>query len=315
LLFFIFAANKFILYIKTNSLFVGERALVIGGGGSLGNAWLIGVIAGLFDSGLDVTQTDLVIGTSAGSTTAAQVTSTTPPPELFASILSEVHQPRTASIGDNREGDSNRDAPNHMAMTNEIIAGSKDIVDMRRKMGVWALERNETAHISSQQWRAMVAARLPGMQWPQQQLFITAIDAHSGEPVIFNRDSGVDLVDAVAASCAGGFAFQIGEKYYIDGGYRSNADNADLAAGYRRVLVLPPFGGRSRTPVDWGTHLATQVDELRANDSVVETIFPDSDALAVFGDNMMDVSRRPLAARTGYNQGKIICSKLTEFWN
>ncbi len=44
----------------------GERALVLGGGGSTGNAWLIGVIAGLFDAGLDVTESDLIIGTSAG---------------------------------------------------------------------------------------------------------------------------------------------------------------------------------------------------------------------------------------------------------
>src|SRR5215204_2697159 len=53
----------------------GERALVLGGGGSTGNAWLIGVIAGLFDAGLDVTEADLIIGTSAGSTAAAQITS------------------------------------------------------------------------------------------------------------------------------------------------------------------------------------------------------------------------------------------------
>jgi len=48
----------------------GERALVLGGGGSAGNAWLIGVIVGLFDAGLDVTEGDLIIGTSAGSTAA-----------------------------------------------------------------------------------------------------------------------------------------------------------------------------------------------------------------------------------------------------
>ena len=57
----------------------GERALVLGGGGSAGNnAWLIGVIAGLFDAGLDVTEADLIIGTSAGSTAAAQITTLRP---------------------------------------------------------------------------------------------------------------------------------------------------------------------------------------------------------------------------------------------
>jgi NTE family protein len=61
----------------------GERALVLGGGGSTGNAWLIGVIAGLFEAGLDVTTADLTIGTSAGSTAAAQIAGATPT-ELFA---------------------------------------------------------------------------------------------------------------------------------------------------------------------------------------------------------------------------------------
>ena len=62
-------------------------------------------------------------------------------------------------------------------------------------------------------------------------MLITAVDAHTGEPVVFDRHSGVDLVDAVAASCSSGFAYSIGDNRYIDGGYRSNAENADLAAG------------------------------------------------------------------------------------
>ncbi|MFC9551429.1 patatin-like phospholipase family protein [Rhodococcus sp. NPDC056960] len=92
-----------------------------------------------------------------------------------------------------------------------------------------------------------------------------AVDARTGEPVVFDRHSGVDLVDAVTASCAGpgGPPHGIGDNRYIDGGYRSD-ENADLAAGYGRVLVLSPFGGRSRQPVEWGNHLATQGEALRA---------------------------------------------------
>ena len=64
----------------------GERALVLGGGGSTGNAWLIGVLAGLFDAGLDVTTADLTVGTSAGATAAAQLAGATPT-ELVAAIV------------------------------------------------------------------------------------------------------------------------------------------------------------------------------------------------------------------------------------
>ena len=71
------------------------------------------------------------------------------------------------------------------------------------------------------------------------------MDAHAGEPVVFDRHSGVDLADAGAASCASGLPYRIGNNRYIDGGYRSNAENADLVAGFARVLALSPFGGRS----------------------------------------------------------------------
>src|SRR3954466_7740241 len=79
----------------------GERALVLGGGGSTGNAWLIGVIAGLFDAGLDVTEVDLTIGTSAGSTAAAQLAGATPA-ELLAAILAPAHQPPSPPVGSDR---------------------------------------------------------------------------------------------------------------------------------------------------------------------------------------------------------------------
>ena len=185
---------------------------------------------------------------------------------------------------------------------------------MRRRMGAAALDMDASSDGSRQtQWRATVASRLPSQRWPQRTVLITAVDADTGEPVVFDRHSGVDLVDAVAASCASGFAYSIGGSRYIDGGYRRN-ENADLAVGYERVLVLSPFGGRSRHPREWGTHLAAQVDELRARGSRVETIFPPSNSEHMFGANAMDLSLRPPAARAGYNQGRALAEQLTEFW-
>jgi len=202
-----------------------------------------------------------------------------------------------------------------MRRTSEIIAAAEDAADMRRRMGAAALEMDAASDGSGQtRWRATVAARLPSQRWPERTVRITAVDAHTGEPVVFDRHSGVDLVDAVAASCAGGPPYGIGDSRYIDGGYRRSSENADLAAGYGRVLVLSPLGGRSRTPVDWGMHLAAQVDELRARGSRVETIFPDSNSKHMFGANAMDLSLRPPAARAGYDQGRALAEQLTEFW-
>ena len=291
----------------------GERALVLGGGGSTGNAWLIGVIAGLFDAGLDVTEADLVIGTSAGSTAAAQTAGATPT-ELLAAILAAAPQPRTGPVGSDGGRVPIRPASDHMERTGKIIAAAEDAADMRRRMGAAALDMDAASDGSGQtRWRATVAARLPSQRWPERTVLVTAVDARTGEPVVFDRHSGVDLVDAIAASCASGFAYRIGDDRYIDGGYRRN-ENADLAAGYVRVLVLSPFGGRTRTPLEWGMQLAAQVDELRARGSRVETIFPDSNSEHMFGANAMDLSLRPAAARAGYDQGRALAEQLTEFW-
>ncbi len=289
----------------------GGRALVLGGGGSTGNAWLIGVVAGLFDAGLDVTEADLIIGTSAGSTAAAQITSASPT-QLMADLLAAAPQPRTGQGKPDGGRVPSGPVVDHLERTSRIIAAAEDAADMRRRMGAAALDMN-TASDGSGRWRATVAARLPSQRWPQQAVLITAVDARTGEPVVFDRHSGVDLVDAVAASTAGGPAYSIGDHRYIDGGYRS-VENADLAAGYGRVLVLSPFGGASRHPPEWGTHLAAQVEELRARGSRVETIFPHSDSEHLFGANAMDLSLRPPAARAGYDQGRALAEQLTEFW-
>ena len=292
----------------------GERALVLGGGGSTGNAWLIGVIAGLFDAGLDVTTADSTIGTSAGSTAAAQLAGANPT-ELLAAILAASPRQPTGPVGSERRGASTRPVADHLERMRTIIASAEDAADLRRRVSAAALEMDAASDGSwPASWRATVASRLPTQHWPQRTVLITAVDARTGEPVVFDRNSGVDLVDAVAASCASGLSYRIGDHRYIDGGYRSNAENADLAAGYARVLVLSPFGGRTLAPLEWGMHLASQVDELRAAGSKVETIFPDSGSEHMFGANAMDLSLRPPAARAGYGQGKALAGQLAGFW-
>lgn len=270
------------------------RALVLGGGGSTGNAWLIGVLAGLADVRLDVTNADRVIGTSAGSTAAAQIAGATPA-ELYAAVLDAPlpQRPRAAGI----QAPSSP-VPNHLERTGRIISASMDAGDMRRRMGAAALDL-AADYDGSEGWRATVAARLPRQEWPDHELLITAVNAKTGDPAVFDRGSGVSLVDAVAASCSSASAYRIGDNSYIDGGYRRN-ENADLAARCSRVLVLSPFGGRTRMPLEWGMQLEAQVEELRAGGSRVEVIGPDSDPGHMFGANAMDLSLRPAAAQAGY---------------
>jgi NTE family protein len=296
-----------------------RRALVLGGGGSTGNAWLIGVIAGLFDAGLDVTTADLTVGTSAGSTAAAQFAGASPTKLLAAALAGA--QKRTGparpprSQGPAKPHNPGEPVVNHLARVTEIIASAADPADMRRRMGAAALELDGASDGSwSARWRATVAARLPRPDWPHRTVLITAVDARTGEPVVFDRFSGVELVDAVAASCSSSLPYRIGDGRYIDGGYRRN-ENADLASGCERVLVLSPFGGRTLHPLAWRMQLAAQVEELRAGGSRVEMVFPDSDSEYLFGGNAMDLSQRPAAARAGYDRGGALAEQLGGFWH
>ncbi|WEK61708.1 MAG: patatin-like phospholipase family protein [Candidatus Microbacterium colombiense] len=286
------------------------RALVLGGGGSTGNAWLIGVVAGLAESGVDVTAADLTIGTSAGATAAAQFAGADPS-ELFAAARTPVPARPQAN--------TNRPVVDHMERMRWLIANSSDAADLRRRLGASALAQaaasvDPASEPRHRQWRAMVASRLPQQTWPERRMLLTAVDATTAEPVVFDRDSGVDLVDAVAASCSSGSAYPIGDRAFIDGGFRRN-ENADLAAGHDRVLVLPPFGGRALTPPAWGLQLEAQVEELRAGGSQVLVIGPGEGAEHLFFENAMDPSLRAPAAEVGYAQGRALAAAVGEFWD
>lgn len=298
-----------------------DRALVLGGGGSTGNAWMLGVLAGLLHEGVDAAAAELLIGTSAGATTAAQIS--------FRSPI-ELHE---ATIADRRTGTADpagaasptgagrAPRPAHASVaeqldrTSRIIAAAADPADMRRSMGAAAMQLDGASDPErSARWRAVVASRLPDQRWPARDLRIVAVDAADGSPVVFDRDSGVGLADAVAASCASGAPHHTCGRFFIDGGYRRN-ENADLAVGSERVLVLSPFGGRTRHPLEWRMQLAAQTDDLRAAGSTVEVVGPDEDTARLIGANAMDPSLRPDTARAGFAQGVRLADRLGAFWN
>jgi len=298
---------------------VHNVALVLGGGGAAGNAWEIGIIAGLAEAGLDMTEAaDLVVGTSAGATAAAQVRSGMPPAELLASVLSPPVQP----VGQNRE----RPPSLPMAMVFErmgaIGAAATSAADLQRAMGAFGLESDSILGPGAGQRRAMVAARLPRPEWPERPMIVVAVNAHTGELAAFDRGSGVELVDAVTASCAlPGLVptVSINGTRYIDGGVRS-LDNADLASGYAHVVVLSPLGGRSGPPPEGqfeglrrlpGADLGSQVEDLRKQGSRVEVITPDAGSRTAMGTNQMDPATRIPAARAGFAQGKQEATRVT----
>ena len=209
-----------------------------------------------------------------------------------------------------------------------IGAAATSAAELRRAMGAFGLESDSVLGPGAGHRRAMVAARLPRPEWPDRPMIVVAVDAHTGELAAFDRDSGVDLADAVTASTAlPGMAptHGINGARYINGGVRS-AENADLAAGYANVVVLAPFGGPSQAPPERGAgpagqfeglrrfpgaDLASQVEALREQGSRVEVITPDDESRAAMGTNQMDPATRLPAARAGLAQGRRETTRVT----
>ena len=270
-----------------------SQALVLGGGGVAGVAWMTGLLTGLADAGEDVTEADLIIGTSAGASVAAMLGSRLPLAELFA-----------------RQSDPGLQSAEFMVklnvakMTVEAAAylrGATTAAEIQRRIGAYALAAETVPEATR---RAVIESRLPLRDWPDRRIQVTAVDAATGDLAVFDAQSGVSLVDAVAASSAVPSVWPpvtIGGSRYIDGGVRS-ADNADLASGFRQITVISPLG--FDRPTLSRPSLRDVVSRLRAEGSDVTVIVPDAASASAIGANPLDPATRTPAAKAGRAQGQ-----------
>lgn len=269
------------------------NALVLGGGGVAGISWMTGLLAGLAEAGQDLTGADVVIGTSAGANVAAQVGSGLPVEELFARQVDPARQ--------SRELMAVIDWDKFAADLEPYMEGASTLAERLRNFGRFALDADtvpEAARI------AVIESRLPSREWPARPTRLTAVDCVSGELTVFDAASGVSLVDAVAASSAVPGIWPpvtIRGRRYMDGGVRS-ADNADLAAGAARVVVISPLGLES--PLPSPLPLREVLTSLKDGGASVTLISPDAASAAAIGPNALDPATRVPAATAGRAQGR-----------
>ncbi len=268
-------------------------ALVLGGGGVAGIAWETGVLLGLREadsrtSDFLTAPTTAYLGTSAGSTVGAQLSSGTDLGDLY----------RAQVEGSAHEISRTLDFAAFGAMMLQATAGATSSEEVRRRIGAAARAADTPA---PQARRGVIESRLPSHAWSDRDLRITAVDVATGELRVFDRSSGVSLVDAVAASCAVPGVWPpvvIDGSSYMDGGVRS-VTNLDLAAGASRVLVLVPGPPTNQL----GPTVAPE-ERAALRDARVEVLHADEASIAAFGDNPLDPDRREPAARAGRRQGR-----------
>ena len=271
------------------------RALVLGGGGVTGVAWEIGLLLGLAERGVDLTGADLFVGTSAGSVTAAQVTTGRPLEAMFEAQLAAATTEIPGRLG----------TPGLLKF---VVAGlwPGDPRRGRAWLGRAALRARTVPE--ADRWE-VIKQRVGTAEWPATALKITAVAAETGEFVVFDKSSGVSLIDAVAASCAVPLVWPpmtVNGTRYVDGGARSVA-NVDLAAGSDRVVVIAPITASARPS---GKPQA-QAEALGIPQVVVR---PSDAALTAIGRNPLDPARRAPAAEAGRAQAAEVAGRVSAVW-
>jgi len=270
-----------------------KSALVLGGGGIAGIAWETGILLGIADespaAAAALLDSDVLLGTSAGSTVVAQISSGLDLAELFARQVSETSAEIDPGVGIE-------------AIMELFLAALSDpdttVVQKRQRIGAVALAADTLAEPLR---RNVIAQRLPSHSWPDRVLRVTAIDIGTGKLVVFQRDSDVDLVDAVAASCAVPGVWPpvtIGERRYMDGGIGSTI-NLHVADDCDTAVVLVPAG--EAAPSSFGDGPAS---EIAAFGGTALGLFADDESLAAFGSNPLDPRCRPASAQAGRAQGR-----------
>ncbi len=284
-----------------------KRAVVLGGGGNVGIAWELGVLAALAEGGIDAREADLVVGTSAGSVVGAQIGHGRDPRALLAERRAAPAQPS----GEAAPGAVPQDAAGVFALW---VSATEMTQAHAAQVGALALQART---MPEEQWLAGFAVNgWPG--WPAQTLVVTAVECESGAFRAIDRASGVPIERAVAASCAVPGLFPpvtVDGVRCMDGGVRSGT-SADLAQRIEPdvVLVVAPIGWAGR-----GIHrLAAQqlAQEMAALESVgakVRLIEPDDGARAHMG-NLMDPAEALPAADTGYAHARRLAAGLRAWW-
>jgi len=277
---------------------MSSTALVLGGGGLVGGAWMTGVLAGLADAGVDPIRADVVIGTSAGAIFGSRLLTGEPARELYARQLA---------------GADRVDLDVTLAQTLRFLwaaMGSRDPQRSVRRLGRAALRARTGPE--SDVYEAVGTLLQEVRDWPERALRITAVDALSGRLETFDADSDVTLLEAVAASCAVPVIWPpvtLAGRRWMDGGSRSTA-NIHLARGHHHVLAVAPI------PAAVGPHPGAeqQAAALAAEGAHVTLVTPDRAARRAMGRDMTSDAHRPAAARAGHAQATALAASVPEIW-
>jgi len=280
--------------------------LVLGAGGTLGEAWTRGVLSGLSAaSGLDFRDCEYVLGTSAGSIVAATLVSgrELEAGDRAAREWGAAAAERSSSLGDFARAAVRAGSVAASPLAPLAFAGLAPAGRLARSAALAATPRPRRRLDGLADYVSRLRANFDG------RLRIAAVDRPSGARVLFGAPGAPDasVRDAVVASCAVPWLFapvEIGGREYVDGGVWSPV-NLDAAPGGRGTHVLclaPTAGGGPLRPVTLAALVAEEM-ALVARGLRVRVVVPDAASVGAIGGRFMDATRIESVLDAGFAQG------------
>ena len=283
----------------------------------VGAAYHAGVLTALAEAGFDARDAEILVGTSAGSSTAAILRAGFPPIDLANRMLGKQLSPEAAALVALTGG------PPALEMRPRPVSGiprpaSPGLLLRSGSRPAKALAGLlPTGTISADVIGERINLLFGEAPWPDSQIWICAVDLDNGDRVVFGRDNNdVSIGVAVQASSAipGFFQPVMHEgKRYVDGGVHSPT-NADLMAELELdiVVIVSPMSATSdrqssslptARPLH-GRRLAREVRRIRASGTEVLTFQPTPTEVSVMGRNAMDPSRREATTRSALDSAR-----------
>ena len=270
----------------------------------MGIAWQAGLVVGLANRGVELVGADFVLGTSAGSNVGARLA-------LGHDMTTVVDQTAVRRVSEHAEATDRQPMGERLEALMAVMFEAAAIDDpeaSRAHVGTFAL----SADTGPEAGFVGLFDALDGAEWPSGYA-CTAIDATSGEFVVWDQAAGVSLQLAVASSCSVPGIFPPvtidGTRYY-DGGLRTPL-NADVAAGHEVVVAVSCL---SRDMP--GSTILDEIEALRDGGAAAELVEPDERFVEISGGGMhlMDASRAPAAYEAGLALGDREGDRLGGLW-
>jgi NTE family protein len=290
-------------------------ALVLGVGGTLGEAWLRGLLNGLESaSGLDFRECEYFVGSSAGS--------------IVAATVAAGRRPRAGDRAARAWGEVAPDPDEEHGVLGRAARGAG-------RLGVAAVRPFAPIALAgaAPAGRAVRAAALRatpdttrslgrlgrqldslGAQF-DGRLRIAAVDKANGRRVMFGAPGApkAEVSQAVLASCAVPWVFapvRIGGRQYVDGGVWSptNLDAAPVGRGSSILCLVPTAleGGIAPLRALSLAAVAAETLAVRSRGAEVRTIVPDARSAALMSRNLMDPGPSERVLDAAFAQGRAL---------